>query len=152
MSPNQIIDLHAQLSSMAQALQSPRPLDWLQIAPALGLDLCNARLTGGGKAPSAMTGARLGAANLVVGGAIFEDPFREIALMFLDGAIRDAGIKDVQFGLDQRIAPSRAGDGYAIVSEVNGVEGFVLVSGPDAVIQGLMVRPRGATAALRGER
>ena len=72
--------------------------------------------------------------------------------MFPDGAIRDTSINDTQFGLDQRIMPSRAGDGYAIVSEVNGVEGFVLVSGPDAVIQALMVRPRGATAALRRAR
>lgn len=152
MSPNQIIDLRALLTSMAQALQSPGPLDWLQIAPTLGLDLGNARLTGAGKAASAMTGARLSVASLVVGGAIFEDPFREIALMFPDGAIRDTSINDTQFGLDQRIMPSRAGDGYAIVSEVNGVEGFVLVSGPDAVIRALMVRPRGATAALRRAR
>lgn len=50
MSPNQIIDLRALLTSMAQALQSPGPLDWLQIAPTLGLDLGNARLTGAVKA------------------------------------------------------------------------------------------------------
>jgi hypothetical protein len=146
-----MIDLSALLTSMAQALQRPGPLDWSQIALTLGLDLRNARFAGVGKPASAMSGARLIAGNLVVGGTIFEEPIREIALMFPDSAIRDANIAAVRFGSDQRIEPSRAGDGYAIVSEIGEVEGSVLISGPDAVIQGLMVRRR-ATPAKHGGR
>jgi len=143
-------DLRALLTSMTQALQRPGPLDWLQIAPTLGLDIGNAHFAGVAKPLSAMTGARLIDGNLIVGGAIFQEPIREIALMFPDGAIRDADIAAIHFGSDQRIEPSRAGDGYAIVCEIGGVEGFVLVSGPDAAIQGLMVRSHDAGPAKRG--
>jgi hypothetical protein len=112
-------------------------------------NVCRA-VAGVGKPASAMSGARLIAGNLIVGGAIFEEPIREIALMFRDNAIRDANIAAIQFGPDQRIEPSRASAGYAIVSEIGEVEGSVLVSGPDAVIQGLLVRSRDASATRRG--
>ena len=64
-------------------------------------------------------------------------------MIFPEGAIRDRSIKDLQFGSDQRIVSSRASVGYAIAGEVDGVTGFVLVSGSDAVVQGLMARSRG---------
>ena len=43
----------------------------------------------------------------------------------------------------------RACEGYAIVSEIAGVDSFVLVSGPEAEVQRLMLCPGAARAAYR---
>ncbi|RBP15869.1 hypothetical protein DFR50_107139 [Roseiarcus fermentans] len=135
-----MIDLGVLLTAMARSIQQPRPLDWSWLAPTLGIDIGEASVVGAGKLACAMTGARLPAQNIVVGGALFEQPIREIALMFPDDAVRDANVKALRFGTDQRISPSRASDGYAIVCKIGGIESFVLVSGVDSVVQGLLVR------------
>jgi hypothetical protein len=134
---------------MALALQRPGPLDWAEIAPALGLDIAGARLAGKATPLPAMTGARLNADGLIVGGVLSQFPNREIVLLFPAGAVHDANVFQAPLGSDPRIERSNAGPGYAIVSLFGDVEGTVLVSASDNIIEGLTVRLKYAAAGKR---
>jgi hypothetical protein len=133
-----MLDLAPLATAMAAALRNPGRLDWACVGPAIGLRFAGVRPIGTTGSAAAIEGGMLIGGGLPVDGAMLQAP-RQISLLFPGDALRDPDIADRSFAPDQRIVPSRAGRGYAIVFMIGDAECAVLVTEPGAFVSGLTV-------------
>jgi hypothetical protein len=139
-------DLPTLLKATAAALRSPGPLDWVSIAPTLGLRFHGVRAVGHSGSASAIEGGRLIKEGLPVDGVIFRAPRPQISLLFPDKTLSEPNIFTYRFAADQHIAESRGGRGHSIVFAIGDVTCAILVTEPGAFVAGLTAsfqRPSG---------
>jgi len=134
-----MLDVLTLLKAMAGVLQDPRPLRWTSVAPAIGVRFQGIRPVGRSGSASAIEGGTLIDGDRPIDGVVFQSPSRQISLLFPDSTLTDPDISSRQFAPEQRIVPSRAAGGYAIVFNIGEVECAVLASEPGHVIDGLTV-------------
>jgi hypothetical protein len=143
------LDVLALLKVMAAALREPGPVDWVSIAPAIGLRLQGVRLVGRSDSASAIEDGKLIESGTRVEGVIYQTPPRRISMFFPDKKLGDAEIATRLFAVDQRIVPSRTGGEYAILFNIGDIDCAVLVSGPGGSIDGLTASEVGQTDSAR---
>lgn len=130
-------DVLTLLNAMAVSLQNPQPLDWAWIAPAIGARIQGVKSIGRGDSATAIEGGTLIDGGQPVDGVVFQSSPRRISLLFPDSTLSDPEIASRRFAPRQRVVPSAAADGYAIVFNIGEIECAVLASEPGHVIDGL---------------
>lgn len=146
------LDVLALLNAMAAALTGAAPLEWDSIGPAIGLRFDSVTAIGRSDAASAIVGGTLIDDDAPIEGVIYKTPPRRISIFFPSKTVSDPEIARRVFAPEQRIVPSSAGGGYAVVFNIGDVECAVLASDPGGVIDGLTASEMRRTGDAQAKR
>lgn len=139
-----MIDMRRLLFGLTQAIGATHDPGPAILALVLDLDLSQARVIKM-KSAMALDGARLNDSGLAANVIWGIKPRREIWVLLKKSAIPYSTIKDEIFGDNQRLKPSRASAGFAVVFEIEGWTCGYTASSPDGDIDALFCEePRAA--------
>ncbi|HLH11863.1 MAG TPA: hypothetical protein VKV77_08295 [Methylovirgula sp.] len=114
-----MIDIRKLLDKVIQAFRSPDFLNVWALAASLDLDLSRARIKGMKSGDIVIDGAYLRADAII---AVHRTTIRRgLWLIFKGSTISYQDVKDEIFGDNQRIQPSRAGTGFGVLFEIDGL-------------------------------
>jgi hypothetical protein len=143
-----MIDIRNILAGMATAIQSRNFPNVTEIASALGLDLSGATITTTKGAVVAITGARLPVLTGEIGVAAGSTPHKTLDFVFFKSTIPVGPYFEAATRDNQRVDPSKHGEGLTIAFRIDGLDCGLTASAPDGVIETLFcaAKPIGTTA------